>query len=107
MIELNATTFATVVMHGRVLVSWYRPGPLWRAFAPIYQEAAQRHPKVVFARVDADIEHELAARCEIESIPTLMAFQDGALVHVRVGVDVADSLDVIVRRVQARHFSLE
>jgi thioredoxin-like negative regulator of GroEL len=102
MVELTTTTFATVVTHGRVLVSWYRCGPPWRAFAPIYQEAARRHPRVVFARVDAENEHELAARCGIECIPTLMAFRDGALLLIRAGFDVAESLDVAVRRVQRR-----
>ena len=100
MVELNATTFGTVIERGAVLVSWYRRGwAPWRAFAPIYQDAAHRHPRIVFARVDAETEHVLAARCGITAIPTLMAFRDGTLVQVRVGFDVAESLDVLVHRI--------
>lgn len=100
MVELNATTFGTVIERGAVLVSWYRRGwAPWRAFAPIYQEAARRYPRIVFARVDTENEHVLAARCGIAEIPTLMAFRDGTLVQVRVGFDVAESLDVLVHRI--------
>ncbi len=100
MVELNAATFGTVIERGAVLVSWYRRGwAPWRAFAPIYQDAARRYPRVVFARVDAENEHVLAACCGIAAIPTLMAFRDGTLVQVRVGFDVAESLDVLVRRI--------
>lgn len=100
MVELNATTFGTVIERGAVLVSWYRRGCApWRAFAPIYQDAARRYPRVVFASVDAENEHVLAACCRIAAIPTLMAFRDGALVQVRAGFDVAESLDVLVHRI--------
>ena len=103
MIELNATTFETVIAQGTVLVSWYRSGwAPWQAFAPIYQEAAQRHPTVTFARVDAEREHQLARWCGVDDIPTLMAFCNGVLVLVRVGFDVAESLDLLVRRLKWR-----
>ena len=109
MIELNATTFPLVIERGTVLVSWYTTGCApWRAFAPIYQAAALRHPRVVFGRIDADKEAELAASCAVTEIPTLMAFRAGALVFARAGFDVAESLDVLIGqllRVAKRHFS--
>lgn len=99
MIELNATTFGTVIARGMVLVSWYRSGwAPWQAFAPIYQAAASRHPHVTFARVDAEREHELARWCGVDELPTLMAFSDGALVLAHIGFDIAESLDSLVRR---------
>ncbi|HTR51212.1 MAG TPA: thioredoxin family protein [Kofleriaceae bacterium] len=101
MIELNADTFPIVIGHGRVLVSWYRSGwDPWRAFAPIYQAAASRHPRVIFARVDAEREHALAAQCGISAIPTLMAFSGRVLVFSHVGFDIAESLDAAVARLR-------
>jgi thioredoxin-like negative regulator of GroEL len=101
MVELGLHTFPIVVGRGHVLVSWYRSQwQPWRAFAPIYQAAAARHRRVVFARVDADHERGLALRCGIESIPTLMGFCDGILVFAHVGFDIAESLDAVVRRLQ-------
>jgi thioredoxin 1 len=102
MIELNAKTFEIVIERGTVLVSWYRSGwAPWQAFAPIYQAASHRHPRITFARVDAEREHRLAAWCGIREIPTLMAFRDGALMLVRVGFDISESLDALVRRLRS------
>ena len=53
------------------------------------------------ARLPALTEYELAAWCGIEELPTLMAFRYGALVLVRVGFDVADTLEVVIRRLRA------
>lgn len=101
MVELTTDTFGIVIAHTSVLVSWYRSGwAPWRAFAPIYQAAAQRHPSVVFARVDAERERGLAAGCGIIALPTLMAFHAGALVFARIGFDVAESLDALVHRLR-------
>jgi len=101
MLELDAETFPIVIDHGRVLVSWYRSGwGPWRAFAPIYQAAASRHPRVIFARVDAERERALAAQCGIAAIPTLMAFSGGVLVFSHVGFDIAESLDAVVARLR-------
>lgn len=106
MLELNATTFPIVIQRGTVLVSWYTTGcSSWRAFAPIYQAAARRHPHVVFARIDADHDRDLAASCGISELPTLMAFRGGALVFVRAGFDVAETLDALILKLRTRHFS--
>lgn len=53
---------------------------LSRAFAPIFEAAAKRHPDVTWAEVDTEAEPELVGALEIRSIPTLMVFNDGVLV---------------------------
>lgn len=97
-IELTAETFLPVIARGTCLVVWYAPwsGP-WQAFSHIYAAAAQRYPSSVFAQIDAERERELAARCGIDRLPTLMAFRRGTLAFVRAGFQVADSLDLLVR----------
>lgn len=41
-----------------------------RTFAPIYGAAAERHPEIIFAKVDTETEQALAASANITSIPT-------------------------------------
>ena len=96
-IELTTETFAPTVAHATCLVVWYAPSCApWRAFARVFSDASHRHPRALFAQIDAEREHALAARCGIDRLPTLMAFRRGALAFVRAGFQVADSLDLVV-----------
>jgi thioredoxin reductase (NADPH) len=62
--------------------SWWGP---CRAFAPVLERSAHKHPDSLHARVDTDAEHQLAALAGIQSIPTILAFRDGVLLHREVG----------------------
>ncbi len=67
-----------------------------RQFAPIYEEASERHPDVVFAKVDTEAEQQIAAAAQITSIPTLMAFREGVLVFSQPGALPAAALDQVI-----------
>ncbi|MFI6446679.1 thioredoxin family protein [Kitasatospora sp. NPDC050543] len=56
-----------------------------RQFAPVYEKAAERHPDLVFAKVDTEAEQELAAAFGIQSIPTLAIIREGVLVFSQPG----------------------
>ncbi len=45
---------------------------------PVYERAAERHPDIVFGKVDTEAQPELAGAFRISSIPTLMAVRDRA-----------------------------
>ena len=47
-----------------------------RMFAPVFEAAADRHPDIVFGKVDTEAEQSLAAAFNIMSIPTLMVFRE-------------------------------
>lgn len=71
-----------------------------RMFAPTYDAAAERHPDVVFAKVDTEAEQALAAAANITSIPTLMAFKNKTLVFSQPGALNAAGLEELVQAVK-------
>ena len=77
--------------------SWCGP---CRAFAPVFEATAQRHPDIVFGKVDTEAEQALAAAAGIRSIPTLMAFREGVLVFAQPGALPADALEELVSAVR-------
>jgi thioredoxin 1 len=99
---LTASTFQdTVSRDGIVLVDFWAGwcGPC-RAFAPVFEAAAERHSDIVFGKVDTEAEQELAAAAGIRSIPTLMAFRDGVLVFAQPGALPAEALEELVTAVR-------
>jgi thioredoxin len=84
---LGAANFEqTVTGNDIVLVDFWAGwcGPC-RQFAPVFEQASEQHPDIVFGKVDTEAEQVLAAAAQITSIPTLMAFKGGHLVFSQPG----------------------
>jgi len=102
-VDLHVDDFEkTVVGDGIVLVDFWATwcGPC-RSFAPIFEQAAQENPDVVFAKVDTEAEQELAGGLQIQSIPTLMIFRDGILMFSQPGALPKGTLDDLISQVRA------
>jgi thioredoxin 1 len=101
-IDVTQETFDETVDKGIVLLDWWAG---WcapcRAFAPVFQRASEKHPDVVFGKIDTEAEPALAAAFGIHSIPTLMAFRDGILVFSQPGALPAASLERLIEQVRA------
>nr|WP_239000903.1 thioredoxin [Jiangella asiatica] len=95
---LTSQNFAQTVEDNEiVLVDFWAAwcGPC-RMFAPVYEQAAERRPDIVFGKVDTEAERELAGWAQITSIPTLMAFKKGHLVFAQPGALPAAALDQVI-----------
>lgn len=86
-VTLTKENFEQVVTDNKfVIIDFWAPwcGPC-RGFAPVFESASEKHPDIVFAKLNTDEEQELGATFNIRSIPTLMIFRDKVIVFSQPG----------------------
>lgn len=67
-----------------------------RNFAPVYEQASEKHEDIVFGKVDTEAEQQLAGAFEVSSIPTLMVFREGVGVFRQAGALAAPQLEELI-----------
>lgn len=99
-IELTQENFEqTILNNDFVIVDFWAPwcGPC-RGFAPVFEAASDKHPDIVFAKVNTEEEQALAAHFQIRSIPTLMIFREKVIIYAQPGALPASALDDLIAR---------
>ncbi|UMG94266.1 thioredoxin [Nocardioides sp. TF02-7] len=101
-IDLTAQDFESTVLDNEIVLvdfwaSWCGP---CRMFAPIYEEASEANPDLVFASINTEEEQQLSAAAQVTSIPTLMAFKKGQLVFRQAGALPAPALAELITAVR-------
>jgi len=85
-----------------VIVDFWAP---WcapcRTFGPIFEEASEQHKDIVFAKINTEVETELAGHFQVRSIPTLIVFRDQIILFAQPGSLPRKALEEIIAQARA------
>ena len=86
-VELSKANFEEIITNNdTVIIDFWAEwcGPC-KMFGPVFEKVSEDYPEVVFAKVNTELEQELAGMFQIRSIPTLMAFRENIIVFSQPG----------------------
>lgn len=98
LVELTKDNFDEIIGNNDFVMidfwaSWCGP---CKNFSPIYEQVSEKYEDIVFAKVNTEVEQELAAHFKIRSIPTLSIFRDQIIVFTQPGMLPEEALEELI-----------
>lgn len=101
-IEITQDNFESTINDNEIILldfwaDWCGP---CKQFAPVFEQAAEANPDIVFGKIDTEAQQQLAGLFSITSIPTLVAFRQGIVVFAQPGALAAPQLEQVITAVK-------
>jgi len=106
-VELTKDNFEEIInSNDMVVVDFWAEwcGPC-KMFGPVFEKVSEDFPDVKFAKVNTELEMEIAGSFQIRSIPTLMIFRENVIIFSQPGALPENALRDVIR--QASELDME
>lgn len=102
-LEITNDNFEPTIENNDIVIldfwaAWCGP---CRNFAPTFEAASEKHPDIVFGKINTEEQEELAGNFGIRSIPTLAVFREKVVVYFEAGALTAADFDNLIEQVRA------